>query len=309
MLWARTIRHRLGDISYGKIQKILVKRDDQTNAEWWEKCSGRLNKNSKGKTKVRDAKLINDVESLLPGTKRILNHPLWKIFLNPNATIDELYSYMGEFPIDLQRQLFKIDRKTNIPQRIKIKAIAVDYISKRNDLDALACLLIMIRESEITRQIDAYISCKWRAHQLFCRLATFQPLKSLANIIYDFIFEEFFYKNNPLPDELSNSFVEFFPNHYQIPKKYPMPRFLDENLSILDLAIKNSVINESMSEQLEFLFWIDVEFQRKDILRGLLVPYRPNLEATEAVMKPLNELKRRLSSNSRNYLPKNRFII
>lgn len=309
MLWARTIRHRLGNISYGKIQKILVKRDDQTNAEWWEKCSGRLSKNSSGKTKVRDAKFINDIENLLPGTKRILNHPLWKIFLNPNATLDELYGYMKDFPIDLQKQLFKIDKQTNVFQRVKIKAIAVDYISKRNDLDALACLLIMIRESEITRQIDAYIGCKWRAHQLFCRLATFQPFKSLSHIIYDFLFDEFFYKNNPLPSELSNSFVEFFPNHYEAPKKYPMPRFLDENLSILDLAIKSSVISESMSEQLDFLFWIDVGFQRRDILKALLAPHRSNLDATEAVLKPLIELKGRLSSNSRNYLPKSRFII
>ena len=126
--------------------------------------------------------------------------------------------------------------------------------------------------------------------------------------MYDFLFNEFFYKNNPLPDELSNSFVKYFPDHYEVPSKYPMPHFLDENILMLDLAIENTVINESMSDQLDFLFWIDVEFQRKDIFRALLACYGPNVDATETVMKPLYALKRRLSSNSRKYLPKGRFV-
>jgi len=285
-----------------------MKQDDQSNADWWEKSSGRLYKNSNGKTKVRDVKFINKIEDLLPGTKKILSHPVWNILSNPEASLFELYSYMRAFPIDMQTKLFKVEKETNNYQRIKIKSITVDYLSKRNNLDALACLLMMIREAEITKQIDAYISCKWRVHHLFCRLATFQPLKSMANIIYDLIFDHFIYKNDPLPKSLSNVIVENRPHIYQIPQKYPIPKFLNENLEIISLAIEHHVIGDSLEEKLEFLFWIDFEFQRKDIFHALLSISLPHLSAKETPLMPLTEIKERISGNSRKYLPSGKYF-
>lgn len=311
MLWARTVRHRLGEISYGKIQKILEKDAGRANSEYWEKCSGRLYKNSNGKTRVEDDTFIDQVESLLPGTKRILYLPLWRILTNHTPTLDQLYSFMGDLPPDIQNKLFKVDKETRTIQRLKIKAITVDYLSKRSDLDALSCLLMMIREAEITTQIDAYIGCKWRAHQLFCRIATFQPLKSLAGVMYDLIFDKFIEKNDPLPAHLSHHLVVYAPGRYTSPSKYPMPRFLDENSELLILAIKNNIIGESVAEQLDFLFWIDLYFKRREIFQALeaLSPLGTQPAKANLYPSPLNDLIKRMKGNSRSYLPKDQYII
>ena len=310
MLWARTIKYRLGGQSYGKIQKYFLKKDGQTNADFWDSCSGRLYKNSRGKTRVRDKLLINKIEEFLPGTKRILDHPLWKIMANPDSNLNQIYSLMNELSIDLRRKLFKTNNPEITLIRRKLNYKSVNYISKMNDLDAFACILMMIREAELTRHTEAYIQCKWEAHQLFCRIATFEPIKSMAPLIYDYIFKVFIRKNNPLPSHLTNILVKYAPENYRIPKKYPLPRYLDENEKILNLAVLLGVISSSQQDQLNFLYWIDYGISRTQIMEALvtLKNTRTTNHTPTNFPAPLDSLMQRLRGDSRKYITGNYYI-
>ncbi len=304
MLWARTIQHRLGGQSYGKIQKYFLKKDDQTNADFWDSCSGRLYKNSRGKTRVRDKLFINKIEELLPGTRRILHHPLWKIMANPDANLSQIHSLMNELSIDLRGKLFKINNPDITLTRKKLNYKSINYISKRNDLDAFACMLMMMREAELTKHPEAYIQCKWEAHQLFCRIATFEPLKSIAPLIYDYMFEVFIKKNNPLPSQLTNILAKDYPEHYRIPKKYPLHRYLDENEKILNLTVSLGVISSSLHDQLSFLYWIDYGIRRTQIIDALII--LKNTRTTDGVPTifpaPLSSLMQQLRGDSRKFI-------
>ncbi len=291
-------------MSYGKFLKELLQDKSQSNAEYWERYSGRLNKNARGETRVRDEKFISLIEGILPGTKKILTHPLWKIMENSEASLNEIYDYMEELPLQLKQILFNYKNNAGLPERKRIKSKNVYYISKQNDLDALACMLMMIREAEITKQIDAYITCKWEAHQLFCRIASFNPLKEIASPIYDKIFQLFIEKNDPLPPELSSILVEHIPHHYQSPKKYPIPKFFDDNIVILKLAIKKGLVENTKKSILNFLFWIDFGFKRSEILEALIS--LPNSTVNDfshiSLPTPLSEFIKRINGDSRLYI-------
>jgi hypothetical protein len=53
-----------------------------------------------------------------------------------------------------------------------------------NNLDALACLLMILREMELLEQWLAYVEVKWQVHNLLLRLTTFEPLKNISDELY-----------------------------------------------------------------------------------------------------------------------------
>jgi hypothetical protein len=245
----------MGGMSLGLIQKEFAKRDSQENAEFWGSNSRRFYKNAKGAA-VKDKSLINKIEGILGGTKRLLHLPLWLILEEPDADLSRLQEMMRQLPPYFQNLLLKVDTKSGLLIRKKISnKWQVSRLSMQNDLDALACLLMLTRESELLKRIDLYIELKWQVNCLVSRLVTFPPFESVAQPIYDLIFEHFIKKNDPLPTEMKNIWVETYFDKYQSPKQLILFAEKDSNLGMLWHAEQRGLVSSKKENQLQFLFW------------------------------------------------------
>ena len=120
---------------------------------------------------IKNESLVREVDKLLPGTARIVNHPLWLLLSARGAGELELIEYAQRLDPDLNQYLLKCDEST--------RAIVFRSLSKnhgcfkagskflrtidRRGLDDLAALLIGIK-----------------SHELHCEYCVSWPLRELV---------------------------------------------------------------------------------------------------------------------------------
>lgn len=300
MLWTRMMIHRKGGISLGRIHKEL--QPGPTSS--WKDGSRRLYKNYRG-VQITDKTFIEQVENYLPGTKKLLFHPLWDILKNPDANLDEILQYMDRLDFDLKRKIFKVDSQSRLLVRKKLTSFSqIYYVAKENSLDALACLLMLIRESEINKQVQAYIVCKWEAIFLIYRLAMVSPYSDLMPLLHPVVYDLFIEKNNPLPPGFIHDFWDDYPFDRDIPPKVSMHIVKDIYSGVLWNAENRQVISSDPQERLNFLFWIDHFFSKNEVKRAL-IKLPPGFDITQPSSlfpAPLNEVMAMMRGDSRKYL-------
>lgn len=302
-LWISNVREKMGGISYGRIQKILLP-DDKKGSEYWSSYSRRFYRNSKG-VPIRDRKIIAQVESIIPGTERILTHPLWDILTNPDASQLEIFRYMERLEFNLRKKLFESDKKTNLLIRKKLRSPSqIYYIALENNLDAFACLLMLIRESELQKKVQAYISCKREVVYLIYRLSLFPPYKEIITALYEIVYNLFIEKNHPLPPELAEGFWNDYPFSREIPEKHPLHIVTDIYSGVLWNAEYRKLVPSTEKGKLRFLFWVD-HFFNKNELKKALIKMPSDFDITQPSTlfpPPLNKLMAILRGDSRKYL-------
>jgi hypothetical protein len=307
MLWTRMIIHRRGGASLAQIHREF--RPGYSSS--YKHGSRRLYKNYKG-VQVKDSKLIEDVENNLPGTKRLLFHPLWDILKNPDATLDDILLYMDKLDLDLKGKLFSVDSFSKKSVRKKLDSCGqIYYVAKENSLDALACLLMFIRESEIKKQVQAYVISKWEAIFLIYRLAVIYPYSDIMPLLYHLVFNLFVKKNHPLPSEFKHVSFDNFKFDPNIPPQNPIHLVQDTYFGLIWNAKLRHIVSDDQQEQLNFLFWVDHFFNPYEIKKALQkLPLDFDVEQPSAIFPPpLNNLMERIRGDSRKYLlRKGRFL-
>lgn len=304
MFWARTVQDKMGGISYGKIQRKLQTKGNTENKLFWETYSRKFYKYNKGGG-IRDKKFIDLVESHVPGTKKILLHPLWDILKNPDASLEDIFAYMNRLDFDLRKKLFTTHQISKALVRKPLRQFSqIDYVALGNDLDALACLLMLMRESEIKEKIQAYLHCKWEAVFLVHRLAMISSYQGVIHLLYQSVFKLFIEKNHPLPLEFGNKHWADYPINRDIPKKNSLHSIQNIYSGILWHAERRKIISSNEQENLTFLFWVD-HFINKNELKEALIKLPSDFDITQpskSFPPPLNRLMDILRGDSRKYL-------
>lgn len=305
--WSYELKDREGGLSFRKIQLKLFpdykpRRPEDTHDATY---SRRLYKNSKG-VPVRDSEIIIRAENLCPGTQRIILHVLWEIIERPITSLDEIYAYMQKLDIDCIQRLFDIEISTNVVSRKKLRKEAIYRIMMKNNIDALACTLLLIRETELTSNFSANIWCRWRAHELIPRLMQLNPFAKLGvafiNILYELFIES---SKIPIPDDL-----KAFRSNIETPNRSELRQSIILNLELLK-AIKsiNLISPSDIDKQLTFLFWADIKTDKYlllSALNNLPKSYHDNISRSE-LSTTLNHFLKMIDGDSRRSLPRGGF--
>jgi hypothetical protein len=291
ILWAFTLRELEGGMSFGKIEK----KAKGNPKNFWDTYTGRLEKNSLG-VPVKDKNFIKEMNDLQPGTARILSHPLWDILFNPQATSDEIYQYMDRLEPRIKNKLFSYNTTSGLIQRKELRLRShVYYIAKLNNIDALACLLMLARESEIKGAFQAWRLCLREAKDLWIRLSIFEPYKHIDLILIELIFNNFI--KDSLLWKMSTISEVSFKTQVEITKR------------IQSNVLKLNIIPSEKEKHIEFLFWVGFEdqFLVDSDLEKMRIEFETN--NTFSYYPSIAQVLEMMHGDSRRYLSGGAFLI
>ncbi len=302
-IYIHEVKERSGERSFGKLHKRFSKNAHESNGKFWCRNSRIFYKYANGEKAIRNnVALINKIEKEFPGTKLILNHPLWFILENPLSDLETIHSLMHSLNPGIQAQLFKKNSQTNLYER-KAWPYKQDfyYIDMHSDLDALACFLMIIRETEILEHWISYTQSKWFALGVFLRLSYFKPLNTVADDLYKIIYEVFIGRSNPSAGTYNVFLTDI---------TYPAPPFLDNTNSIngkLSNILRNAqhhgLEELDKQSQLRLFFWVFIFGLEK--IDKALDPIDSNSENQELNKKFISAYK---STRPKNHIPKDLFL-
>jgi len=275
-LYMLFLKEKSGGLSYRKMEMIFKKAIYQSNEEFKENCSGAFSKYARGATCIKDQQLIDRIEKVeqYQGGKYILNHPLWLMLENPNATLEVVRDLMHKLPPNIQARLFKLNKSTNQYERnFWTTSAQFSRVSMNNNLDALACFLMLMREMELLKKWHAYTRAKWYAHDLFIRLSYFKPISEICANLYSLIYAHFIARHNPIT--VNNFSTEDHDIYTYLHDLFKSP-FLIEDFAPYHFLLNDTIahakevmnIGDTKEEQLNFLFWVS-ELNLMDVNHAL----------------------------------------
>jgi len=146
--WYAEAKARLSASSAYRIERILEPKAFRKNkdGDWIHK--NKWSKYEVGQHVPNDA-LATQVDLILPGTKRLLNHTLWKALQTKNSGRENIEDWLRQLAPDIQKIVFNADRHSpgSTSRRASISRRQLKMFERRAGIDALACLTILLRES------------------------------------------------------------------------------------------------------------------------------------------------------------------
>lgn len=292
-LYIHQVKQRSQATSFTALEKRL-KRSNLSS------ISGSILRYARKERPVKDARLVRDIENSYPGTKRVLYHPLWFILDEPFAGLDTIHDQMRMLNLDIQGQLFQKNHETNFYERKKWPYWQSFYkIDMVNDLDALACFLMLINEMESMEKWFGFTKTKWFALGVFLRLSHFYPFSVIADDLYELIHYSFIDRNNSSASECRIHFTD---------ETYSAPTFLhkdkrqlinDKISSILFKAQNQGFDIPDKQSQFRFLSWVFIYGLEKT--HKAFNTHRPDIEDQQLINKLLSTYQ---SKNLRRDIPR-----
>lgn len=221
----------------------------KNNRDYWEQYPRRCYRFRAG-TEKPGKKFIDRVESKVPGTKRVIQHPLWWVLDNPEPDLESVHQQMRELEPNVYRRLFQKSRKYgSSPRRTLRTPFQIGNIGRISNLDALAGLLLLLRETELSNQDDYHLECQEQILELLERLSSFSPYNAIAEPLSELIIERFL-----KPDPESKNAPPAKPADIQ--------RKAFENALTIKAAMQQGYISDSPQDQLDFLYRLQLERSR-----------------------------------------------
>ncbi|WKD51045.1 hypothetical protein [Microbulbifer spongiae] len=248
-LWLDIIQyHRQGD-SLGEIERWLTDKRSKSNRDYWEQYPRRCYRFRAG-TEKPGKKFIDRVESKVPGTKRVIQHPLWWVLDNPEPNLESVHQQMRELEPNVYRRLFQKSPKHGpSPRRTLRTPFQIGNIGRISNLDALAGLLLLLRETELSNQQGYNLECQEQILELLERLSSFSPYNAIAEPLSELIIERFL-KPDPVSKNASPT------------KAADIQRKAFENALTIRAAMQQGYISSSPQDQLDFLYRLQLERSR-----------------------------------------------
>lgn len=136
--WAEVVKAQLGAECPNQVLAAHLNPNDTRTAGWSNNTSRYWNRMLRGEPASRENN-VNATETILPGTKAILIHPLWHLLGATDITHNLLMRVFLALPASLHSKLYEtapnglIYRKRSFNKRFLI------HLSALNSLDALTC--------------------------------------------------------------------------------------------------------------------------------------------------------------------------
>jgi hypothetical protein len=147
---------------------------------------------------IDSAVKIHLLDELVPGARKCLTHPLWQLFagkkMDQTFINDMLYLLDGR----VSAPLFSPSTDMAHPTREKFLTSGnLTSISRHNNPDALACLLLLSLE-----QRNSKLAIETSAYRTFIRLISFTPMYQIKEELYALIYFHIFPKGSSDNNEL-----------------------------------------------------------------------------------------------------------
>ncbi|MEO9943779.1 hypothetical protein [Paraglaciecola sp.] len=302
-LYVAGLVERSGGLSLGLIEKTFKKSHKIPNKQYWESYSRTFYKYARGESCIKDQSLILHIDKYeaYRGVKEVLNHPLWLILENPDASLHDVHAYMHQLKPSFQQRLFKLDKNINtLTRKYWSHTDQLSRISMENNLDALACLIMLLREMELLNKWHAYVKVKWEVHFLFLRLSYFDPLLSIREVLYHFMDTYFFDKHRFITERYFPATRQLMYTHFRHAFKSPQcindfTGYDEINAELLKYAYQLSIKTDTKETKLIFLFWV-VEFGLTNIVKA----FECSPPDSDSLLQRLT--KACTSTNTRKYL-------
>lgn len=181
---------------------------------------------------------------------------------------------MGKLPTNLYGKLFKKPKKHGQSDRRRLTScIQVFDVGRIGNFDALAAIILLMRETELRWKPDLYIDTKWEVINLITRMATLDSAEDFWHRIYQTIHQEFILKNNPLPEKYKMT-MEFYDGvTWDHPPIYTSPPHIDldaataHNFNYLLRARIHNCVSSSRDDWLDYL-WLCQQRTKRNLIES-----------------------------------------
>lgn len=190
-IWYAEIKARLNASTAYGIELLLEPKAFGKNKDGDPIHKNKWPKYEVGKHVPSDA-LVMLVEAELPGTKRLLNHVLWKTLKAKPGVSENIDDWFRQLAPDIQKIIFHADRHTpgNSSHRTRISRRQLKMLERRAGIDALACLTIFLREP--SRHGKHVFDIATSLYHVLLILCTAAPLRNFALELLDVYRERVF---------------------------------------------------------------------------------------------------------------------
>lgn len=189
--YVSTLLYRLGIERVGHIPKALKKTAGSATNNEYSKYRSDLYRYWDGEN-IRNPKLVKTIDELLPGTARILRHPIWPLLSIPNPQENELVSLAREIEPGLQQYILKHDEAT---RTVSFKNLSRDrhwfrggssfrQMIDRRGLDELAALLIATRAHEFQGAYRVSFYLRGIVSEFFAEISQLSEFKPVVIPLY-----------------------------------------------------------------------------------------------------------------------------
>lgn len=183
--WVEVILRRLNVQNPNQLPSAHAPTSERMTPDWLSSQSRFWYRKKQGNP-VGQERIVNQIESFLPGTKRWLLHPFWQYLNCKDAStfLKNSDKMLLSLNLEFSKYLFRSD-----PILGRVRRAGTDRFVKRvgatNNLDSLTCLLILTSE-RITSN-NASLICELNALKMFLRMATVWEMKSVAYDVYQIL--------------------------------------------------------------------------------------------------------------------------
>ena len=177
------------------LQKILLVKGAVKAGKYKLDCSRCFYKTMKGSA-IQSKAIIESIEQKIPGSQRILKHPLWLVLensLDKTNDFQSIYTNLKKHTDDIPL----IDKEISNRRHIRL------ICESNNHLDALTCLIMKLLESTFERNYHKYNEIKWGLVDVLRSMSYNKPmlpiLTQLQWLIYALFIEPKYITPKKLP--------------------------------------------------------------------------------------------------------------
>lgn len=281
--WFAEIKMRLRAPSAYKVERCLEDGAFGKNKDGDIFHKNKWSKYEVGQHVPCDA-LVTMVEGKQPGTKRLLNHVLWKSLRRSFDAINSPDDWLRQLAPDIQKIIFLEDSRNpgNGSRKISLSKQQLRMLERRAGIDALACLTILAREAVSKGMQDTALNLGISVYRILLIQCTTTPIGDFALELFDLYRERVFstMQNEGLEFQLDNS--EFIS---AIGLLSSLLLVLEDNDRI---GVRPNDSIQAMSKLLDGKYGFDIQFA----LAPLIGPTGPVTEENKKAFADLARQKR-----------------
>lgn len=184
--WAEVIKGLLGAQCANQILAAHMNPNETMVPGWSNNTSRYWNRMLRGEPASREIN-VNITESILPGTKAILTHPLWQLIGATDISHKLLMKVFLALPAHFHSKIYETTPNGLIyRKRVNNKKFIV-HLAALNSLDALTCLLALAFEERLEGTQKYLLTYEMGVLKVLLRLSVLTEIKFIYVDLYQAI--------------------------------------------------------------------------------------------------------------------------
>ena len=254
--WAEVVKKRLGALSPNEVLAAHLNSSETSISGWSNNKSRYWNRALRGQPVSRESN-IDRTEALLPGTKFLLQHPIWQILSSFNYD-ESLYNkaLLSLMP-SIRDKLYIFDSLGSFARQRHYPRSLENFFRSHTSLDALTCLIILGLEARHNKSELAQVRLKIGIMKQFYSLATSTEFEYVSETVFRHTSELFNQTRKDLNRISIFDFQTIAPCRILPHEKVDINTAINCYQVLLSLAIDKGYVSDNSEEKVKFLNSID----------------------------------------------------